>query len=207
MSRLLVPARLERVVVGVVIVLLLVDRSILRVRNISGGAGSNRTQVRVADDIEGGCAGQSQSLAISPSPCRLQIEDRIQIVFWILNDLRTQIQGSQQRGLVFASAEQAIGSLVGRMKRAVRLEDDVSLSGNQKARVLPVRKHRGCRIIGAQRWRRRIRPRNLSRGISGLTESYCPMGAKKHHETCACKQASRVYLSCHRTLIYRDAGE
>src|ERR1700721_2206081 len=71
--------------------------------------------------------------AIAPPPRRLEIEDRIEVVLWIANYLRAQIQGSQQGSLVFATTEKAVRPFVGRVKRSMRLKDDVGLACDKDA--------------------------------------------------------------------------
>ena len=107
--------------------------------DLDAGDVGRGAEVGIADDVEVGEAGEPERLADAAASGGLDVEDGIGVVPGVAVDLRPEEERSQQGGLVLAAAQEAVGAFIGRVERAVALEDDVGLPGREIARGFGVR--------------------------------------------------------------------
>src|SRR5580765_3040033 len=103
-------------------------------------------EVRVADDVQIRESGKSQRLADAAPAGRLEIDDEVRCIVRIAIELKPKEERAHQRRLIFAPPLKAVRPVIWRMKRRVRLKDDVRLAGDKPGRIFRVREHR-CRSI------------------------------------------------------------
>ncbi len=121
----------------------------------------------IADNVQVGKTGDTESLPQSPSPGALHIKKQIGVVAQVAVRLEPQVERLHQRRLVFARIVEAVRTLIARMEARLALEDCVRLAGDPVARRLTVRKHGqlggrarisrrcGCGRAGGLPWRRK----------------------------------------------------
>ena len=107
----------------------------------------DRPKGRVADDIEIGEAGKAKGLGDATPARRLLIVEDLGVGCGSLAKLIAHVERSDEGGLVLAAAEETVRAFVRRMERAMRLEDDVGLTGEEVTAAVGVGKDGGRRIV------------------------------------------------------------
>ena len=106
----------------------------------------HRSQVRIPDHIQVRKPRQAQRLGKSTPTRGLDIEDAVGCVLRSLVQLVCQKERTDERGLVLAAPSEAVIAFIGRVKRRMRLKDNVRLAGYQVPRRVWMREHRRCAL-------------------------------------------------------------
>ena len=109
--------------------------------NLISGQIGRGTEGGVAHHVKIGEARQAQGLAEAAAARAFEVQDQVGVIADGTRGTERGVERAQQRGLVRAPAEEAVGSLVGGMKRQVALENNVGLAGEPVAAVFRVRRH------------------------------------------------------------------
>jgi len=108
---------------------------------VAGGVG-NATEGGVAHDVEVGETGEPVCFAEAAAFGGFEVEDEVGCVADGTVGTPGGIDGADHGGFVFATADETVFALVGRMKRQVALGNDVGLSGEPPGLVIGMRGHR-----------------------------------------------------------------